>query len=344
MVATPFDLTRLELGAAAPVAVADGILSGASGAHYSVSGTGMLAYVAGRTDFDDRTLVWVDRNGKVDRVEASGRAYETPRVSPGGQQLAFMTPGPKIGVWVHNLARGDAAKLISEGSDQFPVWTRDGKRVSYRATRAGTRNVFWRTADGSGTEEQLTTGKGTHAPGSWSPKGDVLLFTDATEGLDILSLNLVDHRTQPFLRTPDLEGAPQFSPDGRWVAYVSNESGQEEVYVRPYPGPGPKWSISTDGGTEPVWNPNGRELFYRNGNKMMVVDTVTQPVFSPSKPRLLFTGDYVPALTMNPNYDVSRDGRRFLMVQPGAREHATPNQIIVVLNWQEELKQRVPTR
>jgi eukaryotic-like serine/threonine-protein kinase len=199
-------------------------------------------------------------------------------------------------------------------------------------------------ADGSGTEERLTIGPGNHAPGSWSPNGDVLLFTDGTAGVDILSVHVADRRTEKFLATSAFEAAPQFSPDGRWVAYVSNESGQEEIYVRPYPGPGQKWPISTDGGTEPVWNPNGRELFYRNGNKMMVVSVRTEPVFSASKPVLLFTGDYTPASTSNPNYDVSRDGRRFLMVQPSAREQTATTQIIVVLNWYDELKRLVPVK
>ena len=343
LVARPFDISRLEVKAAA-VVVADGILSGGEGAHYALSGNGMLAYVAGRTDFDDRTLVWVDRSGNSVPLQAPVRAYETPRQSPLGRQLAFMTSGPKFNVWVYNVDRGDAAKLISDGSDQFPVWTPDGKRLSYRATRTGTRNVWWRMADGTGTEERLTTGQGNHAPGSWSPNGEVLLFTDGTAGVDILSLHVVSRRTEKFLLTSATEAAPQFSPNGRWVAYLSNESGQEEIYVQPYPGPGRKWQISTDGGTEPVWNPNGRELFYRNGNKMMAVSVRTQPVFSPSNPVLLFTGDYVPASTTYPNYDVSRDGRRFLMVQPSPRERSATSQIVVVLNWHDELNRLVPIK
>ena len=134
-----------------------------------------------------------------------------------------------------------------------------------------------------------------------------------------------------------------FSPDGRWLAYVSDESGRYEIYVQPYPGPNGKWQISTGGGTEPRWNPKGRELFYRSGNKMMAVDIATQPSFTVGKPRILFEGQYQPTPTTSPNYDVSPDGQRFLMLKPSAAAEAAPTQINVVLNWFEELKQKVPT-
>jgi Tol biopolymer transport system component len=135
----------------------------------------------------------------------------------------------------------------------------------------------------------------------------------------------------------------KFSPDGRWLACVSNESGRYEIYVQPYPGPGGKWQISTEGGTEPVWNPNGRELFYRSGNKMIAVDIATQPSFAAGKPKVLFEGQYEPTVFTNSNYDASPDGHRFLMLKPSEQEQSAPTQINVVLNWFEELKRRVPT-
>jgi Tol biopolymer transport system component len=155
-------------------------------------------------------------------------------------------------------------------------------------------------------------------------------------------LHLGDHKEEQFLATPFDEGAPQFSPDGRWLAYVSNESGRYEIYVQPYPGPGGKWQISTEGGTEPVWNPNGRELFYRSGDKMMAVDVATQPSFTVGKAHVLFEGPYQPSWTSAQNYDVSPDGQRFLMLKPVESTEAAPTQINVVLNWFEELKRRVP--
>jgi Tol biopolymer transport system component len=135
----------------------------------------------------------------------------------------------------------------------------------------------------------------------------------------------------------------RFSPDGRWLAYVSNESGRYEVYVQPYPGPGGKWQISTEGGTEPAWNPNGRELFYRSGDKMMAVDIAMQPGFTVSKPRALFAGWYEATPATFSNYDVTPDGQRFLMLKRNEQEASAPTQINVVLNWFEDLKRRVPT-
>jgi hypothetical protein len=158
-------------------------------------------------------------------------------------------------------------------------------------------------------------------------------------------LPLGDRKAQPFLRTPFTEGAANFSPDGRWLAYISDESGRPETYVQPYPGPGGKWQISTTGGTEPVWSRNGRELFYRSGNKMMAVETTMQSGFSAGKPRVLFEGQYLTSVFPQPGvaYDVSADGQRFLMVKETERAQSTA-QINVVLNWLEELKRRVPVQ
>ncbi len=150
-----------------------------------------------------------------------------------------------------------------------------------------------------------------------------------------------EREPQPFLQTPFDETAAVFAPNGRWLAYVSNESGRNEIFVQPFPGPGGKWQISTGGGTEPVWSRNGLELFYRNGNQMMAVEIATEPNFSPGTPKMLFEGDFRTGLVSRADYDVTPDGQRFLMVQLG--DVLKESQINVVLNWFEELKQRVPT-
>jgi serine/threonine-protein kinase len=150
-------------------------------------------------------------------------------------------------------------------------------------------------------------------------------------------------KVQPFLRTRFNETESRFYPDGRWLAYISDESGRYEVHTQSYPGSGGKWQISTEGCVDPVWNPNGRELFYRSGDKIMAVDITTQPSFVAGKPRMLFEGRYEPAPVPNSNYDVSPDGQRFLMAKPVESEGVEPTQINVVLNWFEELRQKVPT-
>jgi dipeptidyl aminopeptidase/acylaminoacyl peptidase len=191
----------------------------------------------------------------------------------------------------------------------------------------------------------LASGEFTKVPFSWSQDGQLLAFIELNPntGYDIWVLRMGERKAQPFLRTPFNETAPRFSPDGRWLAYESDESGRYEIYVQPYPGPGGKWQISTEGGQEPAWNRNGRELFYRSGNKVMAVDIATQTSFTAGKPHMLFEGQYQPSPASFPNYDVSPDGQRFLMLKPTEQEQAAPTQINVVLNWFEELKQKVLT-
>ena len=196
-------------------------------------------------------------------------------------------------------------------------------------------------ADGSEGLEQLTTSDYDTPVGcSWSPDGQLLAFqaVGISTGRDIWVLRLSDRKAQPFLRTSFNESAAQFSPDGRWLAYVSDESGRSEIYVQPYPGPGGKWQVSTEGGIEPMWNRSG--IYYRNENKMMAVEVTTQLSFSAGKPHVLFEGQYMSMRQTNAVYDVSPDGQRFLM---GKESETQTNQINVVLNWFEELNRRLRT-
>jgi eukaryotic-like serine/threonine-protein kinase len=347
LMAVPFDAQRLTAkGAAVPVV--EGVMQSpvTGAAQYSFSTTGSLVYVPGGVQSAQLRLVWVNRNGAEQSLAVPMRAYQFPRFSPDGRRVAVVVADQQTQIWLYDLSRETLTRLTFEGnSNTNPTWTPDGKRIAFSSSREGSPNLFWQMADGSGGLERLATSDYFQGPNSWSADGQVLAFVEVspTTQRDIWVLRLGDRKAQPFLRTPFTESAPRFSPDGHWLAYTSDESGRFEIYAQPYPGPGGKWQISTDGGREPVWNPNGRELFYRSGDKMMAVDVTTQPSFSVGKPRMLFEGPYMPTPSTFPDYDVSPDGQRFLMLKPVEQTGAAPTQINVVLNWFEELKRRVPT-
>jgi eukaryotic-like serine/threonine-protein kinase len=347
LMAVPFDSRRLAVtGSSVPVLdnVQQSSLTGVG--QYSFSKSGSLVYLPGGVAGTQRRLVWVDRKGAEQPLAAPAVSYRTPRLSPDGRRVAVATTESGFNIWLYDLARGTLSRLTFTGSggNVTPTWTPDGKRVTFTSSAAGSSNPFWQPADGSSNAESLTTFSAyAHNLGSWSPDGQTLAFEEInpTTKRDVWVLSMNDHKARPLLNTQFNETAPQFSPDSRWLAYASDESGRYEIYVQPYPGPGGKWQVSTEGGTEPVWARNG-ELFYRSGDKMMAVQTTLKPSFSADKPKVLFQGQYVPSLQTMPNYDVAPDGQRFLMVK-ASEQDTSATQINVVLNWFEELKQKVPT-
>jgi len=344
--AAPFDIQRLAVtGAAVPVV--EGVLQRSplnGAAQYGFSNTGSLIYLSASGQGFQRRLVWVSRNGTERYLSAPPRPYRNPRLSPDGRRIAVAIDERDMQVWLYDLARETLSRLTFEGSiNNNPIWTPDGQRITFTSAGRSDGGLFWQLADGSGGLERLCCDGGSGAPASsWSPDGQLIAGGGAGGTGDLAVLRRGDRQAQILLQTPFGEGAAMFSPDGRWLAYSSNESGRSEIYVQAYPGPGGKWQISTEGGTEPLWSRNGRELFYRNGNRMMAVDITTQPNFSAGKPKLLFEGQYEPTLVSNANYDISPDGQRFLMLKAIEAEAAAPTQINVVLNWFEDLKRRVP--
>jgi serine/threonine-protein kinase len=359
MLAAPFDLARLEL-TGAPVPVVNNVRMSATGvrSHFSLSHNGTLVYVPGdEQQPGDRTLVWVDRDGKAEPITDLQRAINGPKLSPKGDRIAMWLGGGNPQVWVYELKRGTLTPLTSEGQSFYPIWSPEGKRLVFPSMRSGgiTVNLFWKPADGSGVAERLTVNEHPQQPYSWSPDGKLILFQqslDPETGWDIWVLPIRDDgkpgSAEPFLNTTADELHPALSPDGRWLAYVSNASGREEIYVTPFPGPGRKLQISVDGGWEPAWASSGRELFYGDylsiqpmRLRMMVVDIVTQPELHAGIPKVLFDGPYQLGEVVGRDYDVTADGQRFVMIK--RPDESAPQQVNVILNWFEELKRLVPT-
>ena len=342
LMAQPFDADRLQLTGDA-VSIAEGVAFNPFGdyAQFAASDNGVLVYRGGGGSVP-LTIAWVSREGSAQPLAAPPHNYTFPRVSPDGRRIAVgIEEGGGGQVWIYDTARDAISRLTFEGSANVdPIWTRDGKRIVFKGKG---NHLFWQPADGGGSAEQLTSDPRSRndLPGNWSPDGQALLFMGTIPVRDLFVLSLKDHKAQPFDTGEVNASSPCFSPDGRWIAYTSNESGRTEVYVRPYPGPGGKWQVSTEGGAEPVWNPKGRELFYRTGQKMMAVDYTEQPEFAAGKPKVLFEGPYVPSPRSLSNYDVSPDGERFLMLKNAEQK---PGEINVVLNWLEELHQKAPAR
>ena len=348
--AVPFDADSLDV-TGTPVPLVEGVMvkrtSGA--ANFSVSDDGSLVYVPGAAAEAGTFLVWVDRNGSEEPINAPRARYQAPRISPEGRRVAVtIADQANDDIWVIETDRGTRTRLTTHPErDIHPLWTLDGQRITFSSNRGGPiRALFQMPADGSGTAEQLTTEPTSNQGAtSWSSDGSILAFYHAAS-YDVFTMTMGEEPVA-FLASPFDERGAIFSPDDAWLAYSSNETGREEVYVTPYPGPGGKTPISTQGGRSPRWSADGRELFYRNGDDMMVVAVEAGPTFQARVPQLLFTGHFEQEIPGEgaPNYDVSADGQQFLMLSETGGEDdvdASPPQITVAINWFEELKARVP--
>jgi Tol biopolymer transport system component/tRNA A-37 threonylcarbamoyl transferase component Bud32 len=336
--AAPFDPERLEVAGPSAL-VLEGLSSSAvyGSADFSVSRDGSLVYVPGKVRGTDRRVVRVTRAGKAQPLMESRRAFSTLSLSPDGHRLALTIQAANDQVWVYDLERSTLSPQTLRWENNSAIWTPDGSHLTFSSDRETPASLFRQTADGSGSVERLTTNALGPTAQAWSPDGKSLLFVDGWPTFDLWLLTLDgDRKPRPFLHGPFNESQARISPNGRWLAYVSDESGREEVYVVPFPGSGGRWPISTDGGSRPLWARNGRELFYRNGDRTMAVTVTRDATFSATKPGFLFEAKAVSYLWLS--WDVTPDGD-FLMIEPG--ESDTPSsQINVVLNWLQEVRQR----
>ena len=357
--AVPFDPRRIEV-IGGPVPIVEGVrrstgnFTGA--AQVSVSDTGAAIYIPGPVTASAGLLDLglIDRNGAVEPLKLAPASYDAVRLSPDGKQIAFGTDdGKEAIVWVYDLSGPNSMRRLSFGGrNRFPIWSADGQRVAFQSDRDGDLAIFWQRADGTGTAERLTKPeqKTSHIPESWSPKGDTLLFRVTKDsGLSLWTFSPADKKTTPFggVQSSGPTDAV-FSPDGRWVAYASVDTGRSTVYVQPFPATGAKYQISRDGGRHPLWSRDGKELRYviPGGGQYAVATVSTQPAFTFSNPAPAPRPFQDSLNDTIRTFDITPDGKFLGGIAAGQTQSgaAAAPQIQVVLNWFEELKQRVPVK
>jgi len=342
-----FDPERFEV-VGHPVRLVDDVqqVQGAGAAQFAVSSTGSLVYVSRVSRSAPKHLVLADRRGQAEQIAQPARSYGNPRVSPDGQRIVVDVQGPTgTDIWAYDVPRGTWSQLTFNARSGVPVWTPDGKRITFVVATDGRSKLYWKAADGGGPDELLSTEPGN--PHSWAPDGRLLARAGGNPtgggGSQVMLLSMDGGReTRPLLakREGTEMAAPAIHPSGRWIAYVANDSGRRQVYVRPFPEGEGRWLVSVEGGTQPMWGRNGQELFYRDGDKMMAVRVTTTPVFRADTPRLLFEGHYE-SPAVRANYDVMADGQHFVMVK-AAEQESTNRRLNIVVNWGEELKRLAP--
>ena len=331
-----FDPTMLRT-AGVPVPLDDQVVVGGDGSGgFDVARSGTLVFAPGH-GLPSALLGWIDRQGGWESLDVSVPPLSHPRVSPDGTRVAYTGAQPDTEIWVYDLARRTARPVTSGGGNRWSIWWPDGKRLAFISLRRGPMFAFSKTVDDTSADELLAD---AGFPAAWTPDGRSLVtwITRPGDLGNLHALSVSDRTLSPFGDPSSFETDPAFSPDGRWLAWASNVSGRLEVYVRAYPGAGPRWQISTDGGREPRWSPNGDELFFRAGNAMMAV-TLRRPAdFTAVVAHRLFVADWWAGGGNFPNYDVARDAQSFLAVR--LTEQPLPPEVDVVLNWRQVLEDR----
>jgi serine/threonine protein kinase/Tol biopolymer transport system component len=344
LLARPFDAKRLRFtGEAFPVAEQVRFLGAGGTAIYSVSENGVLAYQSSpRGELSQ--LTWFDRSGK--QLESVGPAADCshPRLSHDGHRLAVVVGDPQTAwtdIWIYDLGRRVSTRLtFGPGVNLCPVWSPDDQWIAFSSNRKGFHDIYRKAASGTGPDELLFASDGSKFPTDWSGETGLIAFPntrpESKTGSDIWLLSVAERKARPFLATPFHEGTPQFSPDGRWMAYASAESGTMEVFVQAFPASGGKWQISTAGGSYPRWRRDGKELYYiAPGDTLMAVDVKAGSGFTAGAPKPLFR-TRIKSLDIFFQYDVSPDGQRFLVNTLPEGEQR--DEITVVQNWTSDLK------
>ena len=339
LVAVPLDRNTLEVtGAAFPVASGVGTRLSYQTRLFAVSGDGTLVYSPKSTAEDAGwALMSVNRNGQRTRITALDRPSDSPRLSPDGTRVAFRTPAPNCDVWVHDLQRGTTMRITKEGDNHGIVWRPDGERILVARVASRGTEILSLAADGTGDAESVATFSFESGAVPTSLAGNVLLVQDRftqSSGMDIASIPVMGGKPVPVVNSAFDEAGAVLSPDAKLIAYVSNESGRNEVYLRSFAGQGQRVQVSTAGGTEPAWSPKGDELFFRNGRDLIAVSTAGG---KPARAQVLFSSDEAFGFgALVANYDVARDGKSFLTMTGRQWKDA---EVAVVLNWFSGWKQ-----
>ena len=333
--AVPFDAEHLRL-AGDPTVVMQGVRVGINGAaKMAVSLNGAMVTTIGQSG--DRTLELVDRRGVAERLPVPAGRYSYPRFSPDGRQVAVAVGDLTSNIWIFDRRQGTVTRLTSESGASRPAWAPDGKRIVFSRVQGLTADLRIINADGSAPAESLLTVPGLQILQShFTPDGRALVvLTSGPTGRDIWRVPLDSTRVlRSLLHGPANVSGATLSPDGRWMAYVSHESGRPEVYVRPYPAMGARYQVSLEGGLDPVWSPQGDEIFYRDASAMLSAAVRTKPGFEVLRRTRLFADPAYPLGPFEPQYDVAPDGGRLLMV----RLLGTTTGLVITLNWFENLR------
>ena len=328
-----FDPERLAVRGSETPVEPEGTPSGDPMSEVHVSANGTLAYLT--RDATRRLLAEVDRLGRERVLSQDLRGYDSPRYSPDGSRLAVRIQDAEgFHIWVFDFARGTSLRLTFDRGSFYPEWTPDGQHVVYPSTVDRETGIWWKSAGGGGAAERFYDPPQAQWEASWPRRGSYVAIrqNDSVTGRDLWLVNAVDRKASPLLATPASEHSPALSPDGRYLAYISNATGRAEVYVRTVPDSSGTWLVSEGGGGEPRWSADGGELFYRAGEAIMSVGFETRPTVAFGKRDTVFTGAYVP----NPNhanFDVHPSGDRFVMVRMSEGERRA----VIVMNWDAEL-------
>jgi serine/threonine-protein kinase len=338
VLAIPFDFRKLEITGRPETVLHDATVKGGGAAVLAVANNGTIAYLQ---RLPMRALMMLDEMGVEQSFLESPQPIDYPRFSPDGQRMAVQIGLPgSPDIWIYQLPRGPLSRLTTGGGNLYPEWSSDGTRVIFSSMHGSGFDLYWQRADGSAPAEPLLVAPGEQSEAVMAPNGsDVVTRTGSGNARDIVTFRVGDSQVRPLAAAPGVpENSPRLSPDGKWLAYYANETGRFEVYVQPFPEPGGRWTVSTDGGNFPLWSRDGHILYYWRGTQFIAARVATSPTFRVIDRRVLFERN--PVQGGHTPYEIAPDGKHFVITKPVSADA----NLIVVLNWVDEWRRGGPHR